>query len=118
MSTITSINTLAQFLDVASLRQRIFAQNVANVNTSSSQALEVSFEKELQRHLGLGGSSSFAEIEPKVVESSGSAIRVDGNNVDIDKELGRLEKNGLLYQALAQVMALKLNQMRSAISGR
>jgi flagellar basal-body rod protein FlgB len=38
--------------------------------------------------------------------------------VDIDREMGDLTKNGLLYQAATQILASRLASLRSAISGR
>ena len=95
------IGTLGTLLDVAALRHKVIAQNVANVNTPGYHRLEVSFEKELA----------------KVVEGAGPE-RQDGNTVDIDREMGDLTKNGLLYQAAAQIVASKMASMKSAISGR
>ena len=43
---------------------------------------------------------------------------MDGNNVDIDFEMGQLSKNSLQYKVYAQILAMQLAQMRSAISGR
>ena len=46
------------------------------------------------------------------------AERVDGNTVDLDREMSDLTKNGLLYQAAAQIVASRLASLRSAVSGR
>ncbi len=110
------IDTLSGLLDVASLRHRVIAQNVANVNTPGYRNLAVSFEGELARHLARGDGQSQA-ARPRVGEGGGGRERVDGNNVDIDAELGHLQKNSMLYQTLTQVLAVKLGALRSAISG-
>ena len=63
--------------------------------------------------------SSFdAGLKPKVVEATGGTERADGNNVDIDAEMGNLNKNTLLFNAYAQILANKIAVMRSAITGR
>ena len=51
-------------------------------------------------------------------EAGGAAVRADGNNVDIDREMGALNRNALIYQTYAQVLASRLATMRSAITGR
>ena len=51
------------------------------------------------------------------MERKGGAERADGNNVDVDAELGRLQKNALLYNAYSQILASRIASMRSAISG-
>jgi flagellar basal-body rod protein FlgB len=112
-----SFDFLAHLLDAASLRHQVVAQNMANVNTPGYHALDVSFEEAFTRSLSQGGETAAAGVSGKVVERKGGAERVDGNNVDIDAELGRLQKNALLYNAYSQILASRIASMRSAISG-
>lgn len=109
------IDLLGQVMDTASLRHRVIAQNVANVNTPNYKRLEVAFEGELAKALGHTGGTG--HVVPKVIETD-NPERVDGNTVDIDREMGDLTKNALLYQAISQILASRLGSMRSAISGR
>jgi flagellar basal-body rod protein FlgB len=44
--------------------------------------------------------------------------RVDGNTVDIDREMNTLQMNSLLYEAAAQVVASRIGTLRAAIAGR
>ena len=109
---------LRQLLDTAELRHRVISQNVANVNTPGYTRLDVEFEAELAERLQSLGAENIHEISPEVREDQVSPRRADGNNVDIDKEMGQLNKNALLYQTYSQVMASKLAMMRSAITGQ
>ena len=104
------IDTLSQVLTTASLRHRVIAQNVANVNTPGYRRMEVTFGGELARATGSAG-------VPKVVYADGPA-RVDGNTVDIDREMNDLTKNALLYQAAALIVTSRVASLRSAVSGR
>ena len=113
-----SLDLLAHLLDAASLRHQVVAQNMANVNTPGYHALDVSFEDAFARRLTEGGETGTAEVAGKIVERKGGAEGVDGNNVDIDDELSRLQKNALLYNAYTQILATKIAAMRSAISGQ
>src|SRR2546423_154993 len=115
---IGNINLLSRLLDVASLRHRVIAHNVANVNTPGFHRLEVSFEGELERAMAQGRSEDVSHAAAKVVEGAGGTERMDGNNVDIDVEMGQLNKNTLLYRTYSQVLSVKLNALRSAITGR
>lgn len=47
----------------------------------------------------------------------GLAERVDGNNVDMEREVSELKKNALIAQSYSHLMASKLGMMRRAISG-
>ncbi len=111
------LGTLTHVMTTAGLRHRVIAQNIANVNTPHYQRLEVSFGSELTRVLRSEGSSSTPLPAPQVVEAPGPE-RVDGNTVDIDREMAEVTKNALLYQAAVQIMASRISTLRSAITGR
>jgi flagellar basal-body rod protein FlgB len=110
------IDLLSQVLSAAGLRHRVIAQNVANVNTPGYRRLEVRFEEDLARALAnpLAGASG---AKPTVIVADGPE-RVDGNTVDIDREMNDLAKNALLYQAAAQIVTSRLASIRAAIAGR
>jgi len=110
------IDLLAQILNGASLRHRVIAQNVANVNTPGYRRLEVSFEADLARALAAPG-GGVAGVHPRVAVVDGPE-RVDGNTVDIDREMSDLGKNALLYQAAAQIVTSRIGSLRTAIAGR
>jgi flagellar basal-body rod protein FlgB len=106
---------LNKLLDVAVLRHQVIAHNVANVNTPGYHRLEVSFEDQLEQVLHSGG--NVKQVQPQVHEATGGNMRADGNNVDIDDEMGLMTKNNLLYSACTQLLNHHLGQQRSAISG-
>lgn len=106
---------LHRLMDASEIRHRVLSQNVANVNTPGYRRLDVEFEQLLAQELGSGGSSTPGNAIPQVVETEGLPQRADGNNVDIDQEIGQLNKNSLLYQTYAQLLASNLSMMRRAI---
>ncbi len=108
---------LSRLLDVASLRHQVLAQNIANVNTPGYHRQEVTFESAFQRFLQQGKESRALGLAPRVVQAAAGRERVDGNNVDIDTEMGRLSKNALLYNVYSQILAANIASMRSAITG-
>jgi flagellar basal-body rod protein FlgB len=116
--TTSQIELLSRMLDATCLRHKVIAQNVANVNTPGYHGLDVSFEEVFSRKLQNGADAASTSVKPKIVEMPGKAERADGNNVDIDAEMGRLSKNTLLFNAYTQILANKLAVMRSAITGR
>jgi flagellar basal-body rod protein FlgB len=58
------------------------------------------------------------KVQAHVVEASGGATRADGNNVDIDNEMGDLDKNSMLFNLFSQILSSRISQHRSAIAGR
>jgi flagellar basal-body rod protein FlgB len=111
------VDVLTRLLDVASLRHQAIAQNIANVNTPGYHRTDVSFEDAFTRARKEGHDAVALRVEPRLVEPRGEPVRGDGNNVDIDAEMGRLEKNTLMYKVYAQILASQLASMRAAIAG-
>ena len=112
------IQLLTRLLDVAALRQDVIAQNVANLNTPGYSTLGVSFEDALQQALTPGSGERPRDVAAEVVPGPGGIPRADGNNVDIDLEMARLQKNAIYFQVYAQMLANDMAQFRSAIKGQ
>ncbi|MBN9523963.1 flagellar biosynthesis protein FlgB [bacterium] len=110
----SGLDTLASILDTASLRHRVISQNVANVNTPGYRRLAVAFANDLTKAVGTPGGPP---PKARVVVEDGPE-RVDGNTVDIDREMNDLTKNSLLYQAAAQIVTNRIGLLRAAITGR
>lgn len=109
---------LSQLMDASDLRHRIISQNVANVETPGYQRLEVTFEQQLLERLSRSGDLAKESVAPAIEIDTRSPARADGNNVNIDREMGKLNKNALLFQTYAQLLSSKLSMMRSAITGQ
>lgn len=105
-------------VDVTVLRHKVLSQNVANVNTPGYHKLDVSFDQTLDRHLRDHGEQGLQALQPQIVEDTTSPERLDGNNVDIDSEMMRLNKNTLLNNTYLQIVATKTAMMRRAINGQ
>lgn len=115
--TIPQSDVLARLLDVSQMRHRLISQNLANVNTPGYHQLDVSFEDAFARALGKHGEAGALRVVPRVVEGAGGVARQDGNTVDLDRELGSLNKNSLLFSMATQMLVSRINMMRSAITG-
>lgn len=116
--TIPQADLLERLMDVASLRHRVITQNLANVNTPGYRQQEVAFEDAFARALGKRGEKGALGVAPRIVEGHGNPPRQDGNTVDLDKEVGSLNKNSMLFGMATQMLMSRLNMMRSAITGR
>lgn len=105
---------LTKLMEVSDMRHRVVSQNLANVNTPGYQRLQVNFEDELAKQI-LGGSDVDLTREPEIVADDTLPARADGNNVDIDMEIGELQRNATLYQTYSQLLATQFATMRMAI---
>ena len=112
------VELLGRLISATDLRQKVISQNLANVNTPHYQRLDVDFEQQLARELNSASAGAgVAAAAPVVQLTPGLIARADGNNVDIDHEIGQLNKNALLQQVYLQLLGTELNQMRMAIEG-
>ena len=113
----SQLGLISKVLDATALRQRVIGQNVANVNTPGYERSEVVFEEQLNQLLETERPENGA-LQPTVLKTEGLTKRSDGNNVDIDIEMGQLTKNGALFETYTQILAAQLGTLRSAITGR
>ena len=115
-----SATLLEKMLDVSSVKHKVIANNIANVNTPGYKKMEVSFADQLEKVLNEDSMNKFDTLQPKIViskEDTSETVRNDGNNVDIDKEVSSLVKNTLTYSIYTQLLAKKYEGIKSAIEG-
>ena len=107
-------NLLSNLLQQAELRHKVVSQNIANVNTPGYRNLEVRFDETLQ---GAGGTPD-ASAAAMIGETGGLVVREDGNNVDLDRELGKLTKNSMEFETFSHLLVARFSLYRSAITGQ
>ncbi|MEZ6130572.1 MAG: flagellar basal body rod protein FlgB [Planctomycetaceae bacterium] len=111
------IERLPRLMDAADLRHRVISQNLANVNTPGYHRLDVEFEKHLASEMAGSTSGSETDVKPEIVEDNSGSMRADGNNVDVDREIGQLNKNAILFQMYSQLLKSQFDTMKRAIEG-
>ncbi|MFZ3130501.1 MAG: flagellar basal body rod protein FlgB [Desulfosporosinus sp.] len=122
------LTVLEKGLDASSLRQRVLANNVANVDTPGFKRSDVDFQVALD--IALGNKSNLAlkttlpghltgcaadENQSSVVTDQSTSMRNDANNVDIDREMANVAENGLYYNGLVRAISSQLGLLRSVI---
>jgi flagellar basal-body rod protein FlgB len=110
----TTQTGLERALSGAALRQEAIASNIANVNTPGYRRQDVDFQSALRAAWGQGV-DTVAQVQPAVGTDPSAQVRQDGSSVDIDVEAAAQAKNGLQYEAIAQVMKARTSIIRSAI---
>lgn len=108
---------LRRSLDMAAENHRVIGQNVANANTPDYQAQEAVFDRSLEKLIE-GGEGAVERATIRVRPTGDPTSRRDGNNVDIDRELGKLNKNALMFRAYTELLQTRLSQMTSAMKLR
>ena len=113
---VSQFGNLERMLDAAQMRHRVIGQNIANVNTPGYHRHDVDFEQYLKSEMNRASGETIS-TRPSIVVDDVSLERADGNNVDIDHEIGELNRNAMLYETWLQIMAGRLNTMQHAIRG-
>jgi flagellar basal-body rod protein FlgB len=107
----TTTTTLHAALRGLAARQRVHAQNVANVETPGYTARRVEFESALRRAVDAGTPGAVAPTTTKTNDLPGA----NGNNVQLDMETMALTETGLRYQLMTQAMDARFKGLRNAI---
>ncbi|MGA1192475.1 MAG: flagellar basal body rod protein FlgB [Bdellovibrionota bacterium] len=118
---------LEQALNLYHKRNSAIASNLANVETPKYTAVDLDFKAELDRafqpqvsksallktdnqHLDLKSAGN-----SRLVQDLSGATKADGNNVDLDIQMGKLSYNAGKYSAAANVVRKKMQMLRFAI---
>lgn len=107
-------------MDWAVKRQQMLSANITNLDTPGYRAKDVAFSEQLQT-LQLQTTSGAHMLIPdttskmEVIDVDGKT-KDNGNNVDLDREMSELTRNGLQYIAMIQYVSQKLKTLRTAIS--
>ena len=111
------LDLLKQLTTAADMRQKVVSQNIANINTQGYKSQEVKFEDALVEQLSKKNGSVRSPASPEIAAVQNLTMRNDGNNVDLDREIGQMNKNALLMQTYLQLMGAEMKMMRQAIDG-
>jgi len=109
---------LAKALEAAAMRQRITANNLANVDTPGFRAREVKFEEMLGKALESGDAAKLAELSPEILVSEDAAVGADGNSVTLEREVAQMVKNSLMYKMYMRLLQRRYRKLEMAIFGK
>ncbi|MCR9144430.1 MAG: flagellar basal body rod protein FlgB [bacterium] len=134
--TMRTLAMLEQGLDAATLRRKVIANNIANVDVPHFKRSEVVFEAELKRavdhekfvkadplpmrtthdaHFEVRRHESFRDVAPRTHMDYLSTMRNDGNNVDMEDEVAKLTRNQLQYSLMVDRFGGTYRLMNSLI---
>ncbi len=125
----SQIGLVGKVMDMQLQRQNVIASNLANVETPNYKPRELTFEKELQKSLGLDmrgvmsrtdrghmptafnpdnfGPDWSKQFKPRQIHGE--------DRVSLDKEMAKHAKNQLQYTALTQVMTKSFEGLSTII---
>ena len=107
---------LSAALDGVAYRQRVIADNIANVDTPNFRASSVDFESSLKAAIAdgdLSGGSLSVSATP-----TQTPVGANGNNVDLRHETMAAVQSQFTYQVLSRAVNDRFNLVKFAVGGQ
>lgn len=126
-----TLQALASALNFRKARQEIISSNIANAETPGYKSKRLEFEEALSRALDIDGhqslkaederhfnvgSGGFNNLSPDVIQDSNGVVNENGNTVNVEDEMVRMNENTVLYNALVQLVNKKMGIMKYVLS--
>ena len=108
-----------KMLDVTALRHEAIASNLANVETPHYKRIDIapSFAAELSQAVASRDPSRIGEVQPQLaVDPTAISGRKDGNTVQLESELMKLNQNFLEHHLETQLVSGAMMKLRLAIT--
>jgi flagellar basal-body rod protein FlgB len=108
-------------IHAANVRHSVIASNIANVDTPGYKARDVKFDEalgeatiELRKtspaHLGGGEDGAAEKVTVETRPSWG-----DGNNVELDVEVGKMNENAIFFQTAVTLLSKNISMYKAAL---
>lgn len=97
-------------LDALAMRQKTVARNLANLNTPSYTRSDIDFFSHMRRVF------DGETVTPEATRDTITPVRLDGNNVSLEREMFALSETEILYNAAARFSSGSIARMKYAIS--
>ena len=125
----TKVPVLNAVLDVTQLRQRVIANNIANVSTKGYRKKDVQFQEYLDSYVRKPAVEGRVEngrhifipksiTNPEVFESETGVNDAGINNIDIDREMADLAENHLFFNVGQRLLRGQFDGLKKSIVGR
>jgi len=126
-------NVMEKDMEGLAKRFKATSRNLANVNTAGYERRNVSFEDQLRDVINPGNKlkmtvthaghipsrpHSIPDVTPVEIKVTDEMYRLDGNNVDPEREMAILAEARMMYGAMTRLAARKASMYRSVISGK
>lgn len=110
-----------KMMDATALRHQAIASNIANIETPNYKRIDIAptFQAELRAAMGSKDISKISSLAPGLEEDATAvAANRDGNTVQLETELLKLNQNTLAHSLETQLLTGTLLKLRLAITGR
>lgn len=98
------------------LRHRAIATNMANLQTPGYRAVDVRFEELLDKAMESSDPLDVSDLQSELFEPGTTPVQKNGNDVNLEVEVGKLVKNTLRQKAYIRLLQTKYRQMELAMN--
>jgi flagellar basal-body rod protein FlgB len=118
MSKTGIIDLLESGMRAETLKQQAISNNVANLQTPGYRRLGVKFEQLLAKAIESGdaGKVDLDAIKAELYQPKNTAVSSNGNDVNLEVEVGDMVKNSIRYRAFIKLLSKKYAQIDDAIN--
>ena len=117
-------------MNIRSEIQNVISSNISNINTPGYKCKSINFQNELNRIINKEETIDLTttnkkhfKIKPEKIDGYTPMVKTcknniygnDKNNVDLDKEMAKMSKNHLLYNADSQIIGKEFKILRDVI---
>lgn len=116
------VNLLNKDLDGLWQRQQAISDNIANVETPGYKSKSVSFEDQLQKQISASDGTTQDTVQriqntgTVTTASTDESARLDGNNVDVEKENTELARTQINYLYSLRELSDYFSRLKYAIT--
>jgi flagellar basal-body rod protein FlgB len=118
-SSALTVESVRLALDASSMRQRVIADNIANVNSVNHVRMRVVFEDKMAQALASAQGSSATDAASLLADAQPELEAVPGpqTKVELDSEMVKLSENSLRYHALTRGLSRYFSMASAIVSG-
>ena len=109
----SAIQLLQKYLNLASQRENLVTNNMANIDTPGFRTVDFNFHVEMERAANDQGN---ATLTPVVQPVPGLLARPDGNNVNLDREGMLLAETQMQVRMGVELIKSEFHRLLTAIN--
>lgn len=106
---LSSSELMQRAMSAATLRQKLLASNVANADTPGYKRFDLALRQAIE-------ATPDRTLDQSVYRETGTSLRADGNNVDIEQEMASVAENSLYFESLSSSLGKQMATLRYLIS--
>ncbi len=100
------------------LKGKAIANNIANMDTPGYRRKDVNFHEFMADAMQASKKGRLADVKAEFFEPMTTSVDSQGNDVDLNTEVGEMIKNGVRYKMYVRLLNKMYKQMEMAITSR